>query len=189
MNETNPYAPPSDESSPAGKEKPKGGRYTARLAAGGALVLSGNGQLPAVCMKCGTHDGIVRRMKTFRWTPVWVRYLIFCAIGAILMFVTAKLATLEVPLCASCDRRWEVARKVSAGGVVAVVAAFLFLRYGEEEHTIGVVVLSVVAAAFLAVSFLYVKPRMLQVKRIDDTSITLKGVAPSAAQEIVDGSS
>ena len=192
MNDHNPYAPPTDESLQAGTKNPKRGRYTARFDGDkrDALVLSGKGPLPAVCMKCGTHHEIVRRMAKFQWTPVWARFLVFCLIGAILMMVTTKRATLEVPLCVRCNARWGTARNVGIAGVVALLGAFAVMRFGEDAlRTLGLVLLAVVIVAFVAVSLLYVKPRMLQAKRIDDTAITLKGVAPSAAQEIVDGSS
>ena len=183
----NPYAAPSYGAPPDGtKEKRARGRYTARFA-GEALALSRDAELPAVCLKCGARDEIVRRTVKLQWTPVWARFLVFCLIGAILVLVTTKRATLEVPLCVRCDGRWGAGKNVSIGGVVALVGAFLLMRFGDDSR-VGVGLLFAVLAAFVAVSHLYVKPRMLRAQRIDDAEIILKGVAAGAAQVIVDGS-
>lgn len=188
MSEPNPYAPPAGEAPPeARKKKRRRGRYTARFA-GEALVVSRDAELPSVCMKCGMHDEIVRREAKLQWTPIWARFLVFCLIGAILMLVTTKRATLQVPLCVRCDARWGAARNVTIVGAVALVGAFMLMRFSDEQRQLGLVLLFAVLLAFVLVSVTFVKPRMLQVQRIDDAELILKGVAPAAAQEIVDGS-
>lgn len=184
----NPYAPPSDEAASGNKSnKRRRGRYTARLA-GESLVVSLDAALPAVCMKCGVRDEIVRRKVDFQWTPVWARFLVFCAIGVIIMLVTRKRASLEVPLCVGCDKRWGAARTVAIVGAVALVAAFVLMRTSDEQRAIGLGLLLAAVVAFVATSIVYVRPRVLQAKSIDAAEITLKGVAPAAAQAIVDGS-
>jgi uncharacterized membrane protein YeaQ/YmgE (transglycosylase-associated protein family) len=186
----NPYAPPTGADAPAAakKKKKKRGGYAARFA-GADLVLSGGGELPSVCMKCGTHDGIMRRSAKLQWTPVWARFLVFCVIGAVVMLVTTKRATLDVPLCVPCNERWNAARGATVVAVVGLVAAFLWLRLGPAETTKAALVALVVAiAGFIVVLVSFVKPRTLRATNITDSEITLRGVDPRAAQEIVDGS-
>jgi uncharacterized membrane protein YeaQ/YmgE (transglycosylase-associated protein family) len=187
VSEPNPYAPPSDQAPPeTTKKRRKRGRYAARLD-GTLLVVSRDAELPGVCMKCGAHDEIVRRDAKLQWTPVWARFLVFCFIGAILVLLTTKRAQLAIPLCVPCDKRWGTARGVAIGGVVTFLAAFVAMRFSDAGVT-GVGLFVATLAAFIVVTVVYVRPRMLQAKRIDDAEITIKGVAPSAAQEIVEGS-
>jgi hypothetical protein len=181
----NPYAPPARDDAPEG-EKKKRGRYAARFA-GKELVLSGAGELPSVCMKCGTHDGIMRRSAKLQWTPVWARFLVFCVIGPILMLVTTKRAVLDVPLCVPCNERWNAARNATVVAVVGLVGAFLWLRFGPEETAKTALVALVVAiAVFIVVLVSFVKPRTLRATKITDTEVTLGGVDPRAAQEIIE---
>jgi tetrahydromethanopterin S-methyltransferase subunit C len=156
--------------------------------AGDLLVVSRDAELPSVCMKCGMRDEIVRRNVKFQWTPVWARFLVFCLVGAIIMLVTTKRANLEVPLCVRCDAQWGTARTGTIVGVVALLAALVAMRVSDEHGALALGVLAVVLAAFVTFSVLYVRPRMLQVKRIDDAELTLKGVAPAAAEYISGGS-
>jgi hypothetical protein len=189
MEPTNPYAPPIDEEpdGPGGKKKKKKrGRYTARLA-GEALVISNALHapvLPAVCMKCGSHEGIVRRKVVFQWRPVWARFLVFCIIGLIILVVTTRRATLEIPLCASCNARWSAARNAGIAGVVVLVAALVAVRTTDQAAR-GLAALLALIVAFVVLSVAFVRPRVLPVQRIDDEEISLKGVHPDAAQEIV----
>lgn len=189
VTEMNPYAPPSDDAPLEDKKrrKRKRARYTARFAKE-ALVVSRDAELPAVCMKCGAHDGIVRRNVKLQWTPAWARFLVFCVVGAILVLVTTKRTTLDVPLCARCNARWSAARNAAIGSAIAFIASFVVFRFGDERRELGLALFFAALTGFVALSIAYVRPRMLQVKRIDDAEITFKGVAPSAAQEIVEGS-
>jgi hypothetical protein len=173
------------------EKRTKRGRYTARL--DGDVVVVRNAlhvpQLPAVCMKCGTHAGIMRRKVRFQWRPMWAHFLVFCIIGIIVLFMTTRRANLEIPLCAPCNARWSLARNLSLAGLFVVLVPFAALRITDPSSTRlalaallpGIVVLTVFR-------FLFVRPRVLPVERIDDDEIRLKGVAPSAAQEIVAGS-
>ena len=193
----NPYAPPGaapppgdapEPDGPKKKKKKKRARYSARFE-GNVLVLSRDAELPSVCLKCGTHDGILRRKHNFQWTPVWSRLLLVCGlIGIIVMSITRKHASLEVPLCSACNQRWTAARNAAIAGVVAIVLAVVFMRTRDDPRS-ALVVVGVAIAAFLGVLGLFVRPRMLQVDRIDATELHLKGFHTAAAQEIVDGAS
>jgi hypothetical protein len=170
-------------------KRKKRGSYTARLE-GDALVVSNAMHMPlfpAVCMKCGAHDGIVRRKVQFQWRPVWARFLVFCIIGIIVLLVTTRRANLEIPLCASCNARWSAARNAGIAGVVVLVAAFIAVRVTDAGRpAIGGLIALI--AAFVVLSLVFIRPRVLPVKRIDDEQIILGGVDSKAAGEIVAGS-
>jgi hypothetical protein len=154
---------------------------------GDVLVLQKHATaLPAVCMKCGTTHDIQRRKAKFQWTPMWARMMIvLCTIGgAIAMLVTTKKAQLDIPLCAPCNARWGQAVAAIIGGVVALVLAIVGIG---QLHEAGAVVFFVVLAAFIGLMLAFVKPRMLQVQKIDDQNVELKGVHPEAARAIVGG--
>jgi hypothetical protein len=174
----NPYAAPS---APA-----HGGGVRPYFAAqqGDVLVLSKHAPaLPAVCMKCGTTHDMQRRNVKFQWTPMWARMMVvLCTIGgAIAMLVTTKKAQLDIPLCAPCNARWGQAFAALIGGVVALVLS-LFSIQALEQY--GAILFFVVLAGFVGLMLGFVKPRMLQVHKIDDQNVELKGVHPEAARAI-----
>ena len=113
------------------KKKRRG--YAAHLD-GKALVLSHDAPLVDVCMKCGSHDGITRREVVFSWSPVWVRYLVFCLIGVLLQLIMRVRASVVVPLCAPCNARWSHARYATIGSIVALVAALVAATFLQDTH-------------------------------------------------------
>ncbi|MBX3186134.1 MAG: hypothetical protein KF819_03925 [Labilithrix sp.] len=183
----NPYAPPKDADR---AESPvRRGDYHARLA-GDVLVVGKGARLPPVCLKCGARDGVSHRHTKFSWTPVWARLsvLLCTLLGLIAILVTTKKGELGVPLCVSCNARWTAGRNAVIGGVVMFVGGILLLRVGDDP-TIGFGVLGVGFVAFLALTLGVARPRMLQVRKIDDQYLELKGFHQGAAREIADGAS
>ena len=188
----NPYAPPGDPTEPVepGKKKKKSrGEYYARLD-GDVLVVGRTTDFPSVCIKCGSHQGVERRAAKFQWTPMWARMsIILCAlVGLIAMAITTKRAELQLPLCPPCNKRWTAARNALIGGVIALVASIVALRLGDDPQAF-LPLIGVLIVGFIVVSLAYVKPRMLQVRKIDDQFVELKGCHQGAAQEIAEGSS
>ncbi|MDB4938280.1 MAG: hypothetical protein JWP87_5252 [Labilithrix sp.] len=183
---SNPYAAPAPATDDGPRKKKKKGRYSARLD-GDALVVANAKHaplFPEVCMKCGAHEGILRRKVQFRWRPVWARFLVFCIIGLVILVVTTRRANLEIPLCASCNERWSAARNAGIAGIVVLVAALIAVRStGAGRAELGG--LFALVAAFVALAYVFIRPRVLPVKRIDDAEISLRGVHPRAAEEIV----
>jgi len=158
--------------------------YEARLEKR-ALVLSHDPDLPAVCMKCGSHDRITREPRIFHWQPVWSRFLLICGIGVILMFFMRQSASLEIPLCPPCTDRWTSARTARVVGIVATVIAFatrIFL--GIEHNRLGIGIFLATIAAFVAVSVTFVRKRQLRASAIDEDEIGLLGVHPTAIEEV-----
>jgi hypothetical protein len=180
----NPYAPPGGPADPG--MRPRGGDYHARLD-GDVLVVGREARLPSVCLKCASHQDIVHRPSKFQWTPSWARFLVFCGIGIVIMLLMTKRAELAVPLCPPCNARWSAARNVLIAGTVLLVLSVVGLRLGDDPGAMLPLV-GVVLVAFVIVALVYVKPRMLQVRKIDDQVVELKGCHPGAAQEIAEGS-
>jgi hypothetical protein len=179
---------PTDAAEKKGRQR---GRYSARLEGGHLVVVRDLGaELPSLCMKCGTDDGILLRRVKLQWTPVWARLLMFCVIGLVVMLVTTKRVELDVPLCAPCNDRWNAARNVTIVGVAGLIGAFLWLRIASDSDArfAALALLGLVACAFVVVLVTFVRPRTLRAIRIDDREITLGGVALRAAQKIMDGS-
>ena len=161
----------------------KNGAYAARQE-GKALVLAGEGELPEVCMKCGTHADIVRRAAKLAWTPLWARALMFCVIGLVAAAITRRVAELAIPLCVHCNARWSTARTVSiAGGAIMVIGFFAVRILAEPRIALACLVACV--AGFVVLALAYVRPRTLYAQRITETELYLRGVDDRAAQEIV----
>jgi hypothetical protein len=198
-------SPPSSsvEGEAARKKRRKKLGYYARLDVGereaeSVLVLGGDlGReevaLPAVCIKCGSHKAILRRPTKLRWTPMWARMMTLCLIGLLFMLFMTRRAELDLPLCPACDARWTTGRRAFAAGVVSLVLALVAVRvvYFDEllaQPMAWLPVLGVALLAYVVLVVMFVRPRTLQVVKIDDTYLSLKGCHRGAAEEIVEGS-
>ncbi len=178
----NPYA------SPAAPGGGYGSGGSARLE-GDVLVVTKDAALPNVCIKCGTHDAITRRQAKFQWTPVWARLsIVLCTIGGLIaILVTTKRGSLSLPLCVPCNQRWGQAVAMLVVGIVALVGSIFLLTMSREDPAIAFGGFGAAFVFFLVVMLAFVKPRMLQVDKIDDREIRLKGFHPGAGQEIARG--
>lgn len=172
-----PYAPPRAAGGPGAWSS--GG---ARLD-GEDLVLERGATLPAVCIKCGTHEGVAHQPKKFQWTPLWARLsIVFCTIGGIIaMLVTQKKAELSLPLCGGCAHRWNQARTGTIVGVVVLLVLIFGARVSEEPAVFGIGALLGIGG-FIALSMIFVRPRVLTVQKIDDATVRLRGFSPEAAR-------
>jgi hypothetical protein len=175
-----PYAPPQHLG-----DGVSAGPLDARIE-GGYLVLNKLGHIPDVCLKCAAQQGIVRREQTFSYTPPWVfAILIVCNIGGLIaMVMTMKRAKLKLPLCSTCNARWKSARTAVILTVLLLVSPLLLLFLPIDASNVGALALSTFAIAFVVlfvVLTVYVRPRVLQARKIDETTIKLGGVDPKAA--------
>jgi hypothetical protein len=196
-------SPSSVEGAPERKKRRRKLGYYARLDVGereGASVLVLGGDLgreevalPAVCIKCGSHKAILRRPTKLRWTPLWARMMAFCFVGLLLMLFMTRRAELELPLCPACDARWTTGRRAFAAGAASLILALVAVRvvYFEEllaQPMAGLPILGVALLAYMVMVVMFVRPRTLQVVKIDDSCVSLKGCHRGAAEEIVEGS-
>ncbi len=77
----------------------------------GVLMVPRGAELPDDgCMICGGHDGLAGRYKKFQYTPSWIyiTILISLLITIILAAILRKNATMDVPLCDRCQKRWTM---------------------------------------------------------------------------------
>jgi hypothetical protein len=157
---------------------------------GDALVIVHGARLPAVCLKCGSHDEIAKRPTTFYWSPRWTRALMFCGVGLVISLLMREEAEIAIPLCPSCTARWAFARRAKVAAIVVAVLAFVGLRVTHSSRTTSQVVIGLVVLAVIAIVLL-VRGRVLQVKRIDATNdlapeVHLTGFDVAAAKELVE---
>ena len=131
----------------------------------------------------------MRRQAKFQWTPMWARLsVVFCTIlGLIAILTTTKRASLSVPLCVPCNQKWGQAVAALVVSVVGLVGSILLFRFASDEPGIAFGAFGIAFVFFLVVMIAFVKPRMLQVDKIDENEIRLKGFNPAAGQEIANG--
>jgi hypothetical protein len=159
--------------------------YDARLVKS-ALVLSHDPDLPAVCMKCGSHDDIMREPRMFTWRPLWTRFLVVCGVGLIVMFIMQQRASLEIPLCPACTKRWSSARTAQVAGIVAIIIAFVtqtLLSLPHKRIGLAIVLATIAANVVLAVTF--IRKRQLRASALDEDEIGLLGVHPKAIEDVL----
>jgi hypothetical protein len=157
---------------------------------GTSLTVPKQFSFPRVCLKCGSHEVHTRRTQKFAFTPMWARLLVVvCWPGAVVaMLLTTKRATLELPLCDPCHTRWRQARTVGTVLMLLAVVGLLTAAFASgashSEAAAGLlplVTLVVIGVLALVVNK-FVRPRILQAKKVDDERVTLNGVHPTAGQ-------
>lgn len=182
--EINPYAAPQADSTRGGFSGGKG-KYEARRE-GELLIVDKQTSWAPVCVKCGSKKDLTQRMQDFQWIPPWVPLLfLVCNLAALIaFFVMRKTAKLELPLCVPCDERWGQAKTMTIVAVVLLLGAiFVPLFIGEPQAIIFGFLVGF--GGFLGILLGYVKPRMLQVKKIDEHEVHLAGVHPNAIEAMV----
>src|SRR5262249_9425663 len=100
------------------------------------------------------------------------------------MLATTKRAAIRIPLCEPCNKRWSQAATVIIGFVVALVLGFFAIRAADEP---GILLgfMGLLIVGFFAMVFVFVRPRLLEVKKIDDREIFLGRYDRSAGEEVV----
>jgi hypothetical protein len=189
LSDYNPYTPPQqdDDALRSALGGPGGASWD-----GKALTVPKLFSFPRICLKCASPEVHSRRLQNFAFTPTWARMLVlFCWPGAVVaMAITTKRATLDLPLCDPCHARWASARKwnilLMLGaivGIIGVVFGSSASRSDEAGLFVGVAVLAVVLGIAFGVRKL-VRPHLLQAQKIDNESISLLGVYPSAGEQV-----
>jgi hypothetical protein len=154
---------------------------------GSRLTLSKQAQWPPLCVKCGAQNGLVPRTQNFQWVPPWTYWLLFAGLlpAALVQMITMKRATVVLPICASCNSRWTMARVVYVLAVIlpifgGLVIAGVGAANGYGGVVAGGILFMVAGMPVLAVmtSLLLVRPRTLRVAQMDDWTMSLDGIAP-----------
>lgn len=151
--------------------------------------------LPPICCKCGVRHDIRARLANLTWVhPLAYAGLLGGLLPMLIMVaVMQKRATITLPICGACDRRW------TQGVVLRLLAILAPFVLGP---LFGVVVGSLSSdgadgilaglAAFLVlillVPLLVVKlvsePRSVTAAKIDDHRARLKGVSRELLREL-----
>src|SRR5438132_7541989 len=84
------------------------------------------GDLPAVCMKCGA-SAVTSKMKRFAWHPPWVWILIIFGLlpFAIVALVVTKRMIVRGPLCNEHRNHWLWRAWFTYGGLTVLFFAFI----------------------------------------------------------------
>jgi len=176
-----PYAPPrSDVDAPV-----QSGRFAAHRI-GDDLCIDKRAPWPAICCKCSTRNRIQYRGHTFVWaTPwFWLGLAGGWVILAIVYFIARKRARVELPLCRRCNGRWRTAQLWRALVLVWAITAPIAAVLLDAGPAVGLTLVTSMFVVPIATILLYVRPRVVRARRIDDRMITLRGVAPGAIEAI-----
>jgi hypothetical protein len=154
-----------------------------------------NGQLPLVCMRCGAAaEDLVR--QTFIWQPSWI--LLAVILGflpyLVLAFILERRMTIQAPLCYEHRRHWANRSLLNflMGFVFFGSLVFLLLLVNAnalarqlQDQVMNFLCLGVSLAALVwAIAATVWEFRLIRAQRIDDHSITLKGVSPAFAAAV-----
>lgn len=180
----NPYAPPTASVESIGRRE---GAFA--YVEGSTLVVSKEALLPDICVKCAAPSR-VRRTQRFVFTPPWVIVVMVLSflIGAIVAMIVQKRGTLHLPLCDACQHRWKKANWQVAAALFAIPLSVMlgFLVAGSSEN-VGTIVVALLLASLVGLIVVAVVQQNVRVtsRKVDDRSITLRGVHPEAQRAIV----
>jgi hypothetical protein len=176
----NPYAAPQSAPNGTTQDQPLGHR-TAR-----GIEIPMAAQLPALCVKCGTPDGLHIWRRTFDWVPQWLYVLLFpllClgpvgfGVTGLVWLLNRKRSVLILPICLACRRRWQRSDGLELASLILVIglvpAVMVSCVFGLPLKLGGAVVLAGVAA-FAATSLRF-RRNCLWVTRITDLTMTVRG--------------
>lgn len=151
-------------------------------------------QLPALCCKCGTRDGLKSRFANIVWVNplAWLGALGGLLPLALMLAFMQKRVQIMLPICAPCDTRWThgtVLKWLSflAPFVFAPIVGVLLGLFTESDAAFGIGIL-VGFVLLILMPLLTVKlvsePRAIIAKRIDDHRALLKGVHPEMLRSL-----
>lgn len=151
----------------------------------GALLVT---NVPAVmlphCLKCGAAAAdVVPRQKQFEWVPAWAKFLYaFGRLGRFILRFIQREVTVAIPLCNTCESRWNAAKWIQMGIIVGGFLALVFLPFvvGQVLPTVAGILFGLLflvwIASFILVPFLVIKPRTLSPSSIEGNVLKLEGV-------------
>jgi hypothetical protein len=150
---------------------------------------------PALCVKCAAPGPLYGRLQAFGWFPAWTYafFLLGPLPAIIVQLIVTKRATLNLPVCPSCNSRWRTARLVRTLAIVGPIIGGLGIAMtGAATDSlllmgIGFLLVFPGILAVIPVDLLFVRPRTLRPKFIDDHVVTLDGVAPQVLEVLQRG--
>lgn len=148
------------------------------------------GAWPMACCKCGADGGgaaLRDRRHRLSFTPPWTFAVLALSplIGALCMALARRRAPYSIPICASCDRAYDAARRATWLSALPGLALLLLAPVAWAQGGSGWGAPSVLAA--LAVLFVVpsvvarvvLRPRFVRATKIDDVAAWVGGVHPA----------
>ncbi len=118
-------------------------------------LVAGESPTPGRCFICNSQDRVVTMRRQFRWAPKWVYLglIVTILLAVILEGAMQRTATVEMPTCGRCRRRWFWSELgfmvVSVASFIAVVTA-PFIAAESLQQSVGIL------AGSLLLGFLWV---------------------------------
>jgi hypothetical protein len=169
----NPYAPPQAQVAPYAAAAPQG-VISARVE-GKILVAENGSQLPAMCMKCGSHPTHWRAQK-YQYTPPMAIFFL----GWLGILIFNKKSAFQVPLCEQHKAEWKKWNVIA--GVSWIPGVLLWILGGAVGGDVGAIMLLLGTVVFFVglLGALIVRSRMIVMPtKIDKTHSWLRGVHPT----------
>jgi hypothetical protein len=154
------------------------------------------GDLPAVCMRCGA-EATLAKDKSFSWYPPWISTLlvvgILCfspliVVAVILMLTMSKRARVRVPLCEQHQNHWLWRSWFVFGGLLVFVllgiVGLVVMTAIEDQNSpargVGCFACFVLLIAGIAwlIAAAIVQSKAIRASEITDYTITLIKVSP-----------
>lgn len=151
-------------------------------------------KFPCVCVRCGAKEGLSARRRTFAYIPpsIYVAFLFGCVgmvLGIVLCLAARKTTDLTVQTCPRCAAAWDRASRrpilFFAGSLVATLAFSGLVWILDQTQIWLPLVLGVVATGIgpIVLHFSGRKDRVW-VTQLDETTVTLMGLHPTAIAEL-----
>jgi len=142
--------------------------------------------LPPVCVVTGESEGVVYKKVRFSFVPMWARLsILFCGlVGIVLMLVTTKRVTGELPFLESAFAEWRRAQRVTGIGLLVALLVGVGLMVGTDALLLGFAVLIAGVIAVVAYAAAVVRKLGPACRRIDDQHIEIEIPSEAAARAI-----
>jgi len=183
----------------------------------GGVVVDMRERIPKVCLKCGATKSIVRRVEVLTVAsqnaatmgmgmgavgatvaaiarnnrdaaiPVVLAAIAGVTVFAVVMHRGAEKVELELPLCETCNARWDTAKRLQPaflGGML--IAGLLCLVAWTTDGQRSLLYAGGILFALLIVVALALRPadRLIGASRVEGPMVTLTRIGPDAATKI-----
>jgi hypothetical protein len=164
---------------------------------GELLAVSHGARLGAVCVKCGTRDGVVTRFEVLHAQRPWAWLWYFTGVlGIVVLSFLQRTGGVSLPLCAACDARWRRVVRRRSLTTLSVIPVTLLAGVALAAEARGrlpdgagswlaLALAAVWTAAFLAVHVGKSRRATVTAAGITGDLIFLRGVHPAARRELV----
>lgn len=183
----------------------------------GGVVVDMRERIPKVCLKCGATKSIVRRVEILTVAsqnaatmgmgmgavgatvaaiarnnrdaaiPVVLAAIAGVTVFAVVMHRGAEKVELELPLCETCNARWNSAKRVQPAFLAGVVIAGLLCLVGwTTDGQRALLYAGAIVFALVIVAALALRPghRLVGASRVEGPMVTLTQISPEAATKI-----